>query len=305
MIKVSHLSKHFGDKKAVDDISFTLGKGEVVGFLGPNGAGKTTTMNMLTGYTSSTSGQILINGHDILEEPLEAKKCIGYLPEQPPLYVNMTVEEYLLFVYALKKVTLPRRKHLNAVLELARITHVKDRLIRNLSKGYRQRVGLAQALIGDPEILILDEPTVGLDPVQMVEMRTLISDLGKERTVILSSHILPEISAVCERVIIINQGKIIAEGSAADLEKNMLGSNSLLLSAEGSADEIIPIIEAIDGVKSVTLTDGTYRIDSSKDIRNSLFAALSAANKPILMLKDASVSLEDIFINLVSKEDTK
>lgn len=305
MIKVSHLSKHFGDKKAVDDISFSLGKGEVVGFLGPNGAGKTTTMNMLTGYTSSTSGQILINGHDILEEPLEAKKCIGYLPEQPPLYVNMTVEEYLLFVYALKKVTLPRRKHLNAVLELARITHVKDRLIRNLSKGYRQRVGLAQALIGDPEILILDEPTVGLDPVQMVEMRTLISDLGKERTVILSSHILPEISAVCERVIIINQGKIIAEGSAADLEKNMLGSNSLLLSAEGSADEIIPIIEAIDGVKSVTAADGTYRIDSSKDIRNSLFAALSAANKPILMLKDASVSLEDIFINLVSKEDTK
>ncbi len=305
MIKVSHLSKHFGDKKAVDDISFTLGKGEVVGFLGPNGAGKTTTMNMLTGYTSSTSGQILINGHDILEEPLEAKKCIGYLPEQPPLYVNMTVEEYLLFVYALKKVTLPRRKHLNAVLELARISHVKDRLIRNLSKGYRQRVGLAQALIGDPEILILDEPTVGLDPVQMVEMRTLISDLGKERTVILSSHILPEISAVCERVIIINGGKIIAEGSADDLEKNMLGTNSLLLSAEGSAEEIVPIIKAIDGVTSVTVVDDTYRIDSSKDIRNSLFAALSAANKPILMLKDASVSLEDIFINLVSKEDTK
>jgi len=305
MIKVSHLSKHFGDKKAVNDISFTLRKGEVVGFLGPNGAGKTTTMNMLTGYTSSTSGQILINGHDILEEPLEAKKCIGYLPEQPPLYVNMTVEEYLLFVYDLKKVTLPRRKHLNAVLELARISHVKGRLIRNLSKGYRQRVGLAQALIGDPEILILDEPTVGLDPVQMVEMRSLISDLGKERTVILSSHILPEISAVCERVIIINEGKIIAEGSAADLEKNMLGTNALLLSAEGTPEEILPIIKAIDGVKSVTQNDGVYRIDSSIDVRNALFAALSAANKPILMLKDASVSLEDIFINLVSKEDTK
>lgn len=304
MITVSHLSKHYGTKKAVDDISFTLGKGEVVGFLGPNGAGKTTTMNMLTGYISSTSGKIEINGYDILEHPLEAKKSIGYLPEIPPLYVDMTVNEYLSFVYDLKRVTVPRRQHLSEVMELAKISHVKDRLIRNLSKGYRQRTGLAQALIGNPDILILDEPTVGLDPVQMVEMRTLISELGKEKTVILSSHILPEISAVCERIIIINQGKIVADKSGAELQSGG-SSNRLLLQIEGDSEEIIPLIYKIEGVKEVKFENNEYQIDSSSDIRSELFSSLSAANKPILMMKDVSLSLEDVFINLVSEEDAK
>ena len=194
MLEVSHLSKHFGAKRAVDDISFSIAPGEIVGFLGPNGAGKSTTMNMLTGYISSTDGKICINGIDLLQSPKEAKKHIGYLPEIPPLYLDMTVEEYLSFVYELKKVTLPKRKHLNEILALTSLTNVRGRLLRTLSKGYRQRAGLAQALIGDPDVLILDEPTIGLDPTQIIEFRNII--VGLKKTVIFSTHILSEVSAI-------------------------------------------------------------------------------------------------------------
>ena len=210
MIKIDHLVKHFGDKKAVNDISFTVEAGEIVGFLGPNGAGKSTTMNILTGYLSSTSGSAIIDGVDILENPMEAKKKIGFLPEQPPLYLDMTVEEYLNFVYELKGCTLSRKKHLAEICEVVKITNVYKRMIKNLSKGYKQRVGIAQALIGNPKVIIFDEPTIGLDPKQIIEIRNLIKTLGRDHTVILSTHILPEAQAVCDRIIIINEGKVVA-----------------------------------------------------------------------------------------------
>jgi ABC-2 type transport system ATP-binding protein len=219
MIKVRNLTKNYGGNKAVDNISFTAEKGQILGFLGPNGAGKTTTMNILTGYISSTSGKAVIGGIDILEDPIAAKRNIGYLPEQPPLYFDMTVDEYLQFVYELKKSKIPRETHLSEICELVKITDMRKRLIRNLSKGYRQRVGLAQALVGNPPILILDEPTVGLDPKQIIEIRTLIKKLGKSHTVILSSHILPEIQAVCDKIVIINEGEIVADGTLESLSK--------------------------------------------------------------------------------------
>ena len=220
MIEVRNLTKHYGDKRAVNDISFTVEDGEILGFLGPNGAGKSTTMNMLTGYISSTSGQALINGVDILENPIKAKSFIGYLPELPPLYLDMTVKGYLNYVYDLKKCHLPRRAHLTEVMTLCKVNDVKDRIMKNLSKGYKQRVGLAQALIGNPPVLILDEPTVGLDPKQILEIRTLIKKLGKNHTVILSSHILSEIQAVCDRIIIINKGQIAAHDTTDNLSTN-------------------------------------------------------------------------------------
>ena len=240
MIEVNHLIKRYGDKQAVNDISFKVGKGEILGFLGPNGAGKSTTMNMLTGYISSTSGQILINGADILEDPIAAKSNIGYLPEIPPLYVDMTVEGYLNFMYDLKKCKLSRKSHLKEICDLCKITNVKGRLIRNLSKGYKQRVGLAQALINNPPVLILDEPTVGLDPNQIIEIRTLIKKLGKNHTVILSSHILPEIQAVCDRIIIINKGVIAADGTADEIAKNITNEHKMTLRIEGSTHQICP-----------------------------------------------------------------
>ena len=223
MVEVKHLVKRYGVKNAVDDISFSIDSGEIVGFLGPNGAGKSTTMNILTGYISATQGEATIGGFDILEEPLKAKKCIGYLPEQPPLYLDMTVDGYLQFMYELKKVSLPRKAHLDEVCRLCGIEGVRGRIIKNLSKGYRQRVGLAQALLGNPQVLILDEPTVGLDPNQIIEIRDLIRSLGEKHTIILSSHILSEVQAVCDRIIIINAGKLIADGTpesiAAALEQ--------------------------------------------------------------------------------------
>ena len=222
MIEVTNLVKHYGDKKAVDGISFSIHEGELVGFLGPNGAGKSTTMNVLTGYLSATSGSAKINGIDILENPIAAKRHIGYLPEQPPLYMDMAVNEYLDFICDLKGVKEHRKEHISEICELAGITNVYKRMIRNLSKGYKQRVGLAQALIGDPEVLILDEPTVGLDPIQIIEIRNVIKDLGKKRTVILSSHILPEVQAICERVLVINHGKIIANDTPANLSSTSM-----------------------------------------------------------------------------------
>lgn len=257
MIQVKNLTKNYGGSKgikAVDNISFTAESGEILGFLGPNGAGKTTTMNILTGYISCTSGNAIINGVDILEEPLAAKKNIGYLPEQPPVYLDMTVSEYLGFVYELKKSKIPKNSHLNEICELVKIADMRKRLIRNLSKGYRQRVGLAQALVGNPPVLVLDEPTVGLDPNQIIEIRSLIKKLGKNHTVILSSHILQEIQAVCDKIVIINRGKIVADGTADSLSANLStsGDRSLTVKFEGNPAEIIENIMAVKGVKSAT-----------------------------------------------------
>ena len=240
MIEVKNLTKHFGDKKAVEDISFTVNDGEILGFLGPNGAGKSTTMNMLTGYISSTSGHALINGVDILEDPIKAKSFIGYLPELPPLYIDMTVKGYLNFIFDLKKCKMPRTAHIKDVCNLTKITDVQDRIIKNLSKGYKQRVGLAQAL---------DEPTVGLDPKQIIEIRTLIKKLGKSHTVILSSHILPEIQAVCDRIIIIDKGTVVADDTTDNLSKKVATDHRLTVRVEGDKKQIIDVIKGINRVK--------------------------------------------------------
>lgn len=312
MIEVKNLTKCYGDKQAVNDISFKVEKGEILGFLGPNGAGKSTTMNMLTGYISSTSGQILIDGVDILEDPITAKSNIGYLPEIPPLYVDMTVDAYLGFMYDLKKCKLPRKAHLNDVCNLCKISGVRNRLIRNLSKGYRQRVGLAQALINNPPVLILDEPTVGLDPNQIIEIRTLIKKLGKSHTVILSSHILPEIQAVCDRIIIINKGEVAANGTADEIARNITNEHKMTLRIEGSthtaADkkEIAEAIRALDGVKYVRadmerekgIYDYDVEAEEKVDIRRALNDLCREKGWNILMLQLSDLTLEDIFLRI-------
>lgn len=306
MIEVQNLTKQYGSKKAVDDLSFTIQDGEILGFLGPNGAGKSTTMNMLTGYISSTSGKALINGIDILDDPIAAKKNIGYLPEIPPLYLDMTVKDYLNFIYDLKKCKLPRKSHLEDVCSLVMINDVYDRIIRNLSKGYKQRVGLAQALIGNPPILILDEPTVGLDPKQIIEIRSLIKKLGKKHTVILSSHILPEIQAVCDRIIIINGGKIAADDTTENLTKNISADHRVIARIDGPREEVLKMIKGIGGVVSVVADMERekgifdYEIESREDadIRRELFKRVAARNWVILGLKTSEMTLEDIFLKI-------
>ena len=311
MIEVKHLVKKYGDHTAVDDLSFTLESGKIYGFLGPNGAGKSTTMNMMTGYIASTSGEILINGHDILKEPEEAKKCIGYLPEIPPLYIDMTVWEYLVTVADLKKVPKAKRNAmLSQIMETVQITDMKKRLIKNLSKGYRQRVGIAQALIGYPEIIILDEPTVGLDPKQIIEIRDLVRSLGDKHSVILSSHILTEISAVCDYVLIINKGHLVASDATENLSKMFAGQNSmeLLVDADGgTVDNILKNIPAVENVQLTKTPEGYTRteiqIQGDTDIRRELFFAFADARVPILEMKNASVTLEDIFLEVTKTED--
>lgn len=306
MIEVQNLTKQYGAKKAVDSLTFTVNDGEILGFLGPNGAGKSTTMNMLTGYISSTSGKALINGVDILDDPINAKKNIGYLPEIPPLYLDMTVKDYLNFVYDLKKCQIPRKAHLEDVCGLVKITDVYNRIIRNLSKGYKQRVGLAQALIGNPPILILDEPTVGLDPKQIIEIRTLIKKLGKKHTVILSSHILPEIQAVCDRVIIINRGRIAADDTTENLTKSITTDHRLIARIDGAREEVLKTIKGISGVVSVTADmereKGVYDYEietkEDADIRRELFKRVAARNWIILGLKTSEMTLEDIFLKI-------
>ncbi|MCD7740774.1 MAG: ABC transporter ATP-binding protein [Ruminococcus sp.] len=305
MIEVQNLSKHYGDKKAVDDISFVANDGEILGFLGPNGAGKSTTMNMLTGYISSTSGKALIDGVDILEDPIKAKKNIGYLPELPPLYMDMTVKEYLNFVYDLKKCKLPRVSHLKDICGLVKIDHVYNRIIRNLSKGYRQRVGVAQALVGNPPVLILDEPTVGLDPNQIIEIRSLIKRLGKNHTVILSTHILSEVQAVCDKIIVINEGKIVADDTETNLSDKLTGAHMLTAKIEGDYEMVARTVLDIEGVevcKLINERDGVIecRIESQEgmDIRRELFYEMAKLECPILELKNAELSLEDIFLQL-------
>ncbi|MDE5936149.1 MAG: ABC transporter ATP-binding protein [Ruminococcus sp.] len=312
MIEVRNLVKRYGDKQAVNNISFTVEKGQILGFLGPNGAGKSTTMNMLTGYISSTSGQILINNTDILEDPIKAKANIGYLPEIPPLYVDMTVDGYLNFMYDLKKCKLSRKKHLEEICNLCKITQVRGRLIRNLSKGYKQRVGLAQALINNPPVLILDEPTVGLDPNQIIEIRSLIKKLGKNHTVILSSHILPEIQAVCDRIIIINKGVVAADGTADEIAKNITNQHKMTLRIEGTThtaadkQEIVDALRNLDGIKYVRadmerehgIYDYDVEADEKTDVRRAVNKLCRDKNWNILMLQLSDLTLEDIFLKI-------
>ncbi len=310
MIEVKHLVKTYGDKHAVADISFKANDGEILGFLGPNGAGKSTTMNILTGYLSSTSGEASINGHDILEDPIAAKKEIGYLPEFPPLYLDMTVREYLYFVYELKGCRLPRNTHLKEICELVKIDNVFDRRINNLSKGYKQRVGLAQALVGNPNVLILDEPTVGLDPKQIIEIRTLIKKLGKNHTVILSSHILSEVQAVCDRIVVINQGRIVADDTADNLSRELTADHKLIARIDGPKDEVIKLVQTIPGVVSIVADmqreKGVweYNIEAVEgtDIRRELNRRLMSRNWYILGLRSSELSLEDIFLKLTMGE---
>lgn len=306
MIEIKNLTKCYGDKKAVDNISFTVNRGEVLGFLGPNGAGKTTTMNIITGYGSATSGTVTVDGFDVVENPMECKKRIGYLPELPPLYMDMTVSEYLNFVYDIKGVKGDRQAHLENIVDLVKISDVYHRLIKNLSKGYKQRVGIAQALIGDPEILILDEPTVGLDPKQIIEIRNVIKELGKNRTVILSSHILPEINAICERVVIINKGQIMAVDTPENLSHKLSGDNKFILRAEGEksriedALKVVPGIEYIESLGQKEAGTFDFLIESAigKEIRKSIFTALAQADLPILSFQSQDMSLEDVFLQL-------
>ena len=310
MIEVQHLSKHYGDKKAVDDISFKAEDGEILGFLGPNGAGKSTTMNILTGYISCTEGKALIDGIDILENPIKAKSKIGYLPEQPPLYLDMTVKEYLNFIYDLKKCRLPKNSHLKDICNLVRIDHVYNRIIKNLSKGYKQRVGLAQALVGNPNVLILDEPTVGLDPNQIIEIRSLIKKLGKNHTVILSSHILSEVQAVCDKIVVINDGKIVADDTEDNLSKALDNEHRILARIDGNKDKVMACIKAIEDVESCSAeimreeNVWEYRIEAKEgaDVRRKLFTAMAENGFYILELKSSELSLEDIFLKLTLGE---
>lgn len=316
MIKVTNLTKNYGNYSAVKNINFEIDKGEIVGFLGPNGAGKTTTLNIITGYLSPSEGTVEIDGLDILENSYEAKKKIGYLPDTPPLYVDMTVMEYLNFVYNLKKGDSKQKKDaLNKIIETVKIENVKNRLIKNLSKGYKQRVGIAQALIGNPEILILDEPTSGLDPKQILEIRNLIKNIGKNHTVFLSSHILSEIDAVCNRILIINKGKIVASGTPEELSKTLQGSNRILLEIKGDTS-IIDSILKIPGVQNVTklkqsktqnsngnVVDILVEYDKNTDVREDLFNAAVQNNSPILMMKKQKFDLEDIFLQVTNKNN--
>lgn len=308
MIEVKNLSKSYGSKLAVDGISFSAGESEILGFLGPNGAGKSTTMNMLTGYLSSSGGQALINGVDILEDPVRAKKDIGYLPEMPPLYLDMTVMEYLSFVYSLKKCRLPKRSHLAEICSLVKINEVSGRVIRNLSKGYKQRVGLAQALVGNPKVLILDEPTVGLDPKQIIEIRTLIKKLGKNHTVILSSHILSEVQAVCDRIVVIDRGKLVANDTTEHLSHNLSADHKLTIQVEGPTKEVKALLEQIPQMVEVHLnrtidkTIGEYELNAEEgcDIRREVFKRMAARNYPILLMRSSELTLEEIFLKLTT-----
>ncbi len=306
MIEVKGLSKRYGTHLAVSDVNFSIKKGEVIGFLGPNGAGKSTIMNILTGYLSLTQGQVSIDGFDIMENPEEAKKRIGYLPEIPPLYIDMKVKEYLYFIYDLKKVKFPKKAHIDEIMKLIKIDNVQNRLIKNLSKGYRQRVGLAQALVGNPDVLILDEPTVGLDPKQIIEIRNLISRLGKNHTIILSSHILSEIQAVCERVIIINQGRIIADDKAENLSDRLSNDRSVVVRIEGGEKNMLEALSTVKGVKSVISLgckeqgsfDFLIEPEINTDIRKEVFERVVSRGKTILSLTSNKVSLEQVFLRL-------
>ena len=311
MIEVNNLVKRYGNHTAVDHLSFKIEKGKIYGFLGPNGAGKSTTMNMITGYIASTEGTVKIDGHDILEEPEAAKKCIGYLPELPPLYMDMTVKEYLDFVADLKQLEKSlRKRYVEEAMETTGTTEVAGRMIRNLSKGYRQRVGFAQAILGYPEIIILDEPTVGLDPKQIIEIRDLIKELGKKHTIILSSHILSEISAVCDHVFIISHGKLVASDSTENLLERMTGAQEIELLVKAEEDTAETAIREVAQVerceKTESKEDGAVQLlvtaKKDADVREAIYHTCVEHHMPILEMKAASKSLEDVFLELTSQE---
>lgn len=310
MIEVRNLTKKYGDHFAVQDISFSLEKGKIYGLLGPNGAGKSTTMNIMTGYIAATSGEVIIEGHDIFKEAEEAKKHIGYLPEIPPLYMDMTVWEYLFTVADLKGVPKSERKSMiGDVMEKVMITNMKDRLIKNLSKGYKQRAGIAQTLIGNPDIIILDEPTVGLDPKQIIEIRTLIKQLGEDHTVLISSHILSEIGAVCDHVVIINKGHLVVSDSTENLEKLFKGQDILCLSAQGELEKIQNILREFPALSIADMKEAeeaeTYRfqlkVQDQADYRKQLFFRFAEAGIPLLEISRAGMSLEDIFLEITEE----
>ncbi len=309
MIKIEHLVKNYGSNCAVDDISFEVKKGEIVGLLGPNGAGKSTTMNILTGYLSASSGNVSIAGLNVLDNPLEIKKHVGYLPEQPPLYLDMTVEEYLIFNYNLKGCKLNRNKHLEEICDVVKIKDVYKRVIKNLSKGYRQRVGIAQALIGSPEVIIFDEPTVGLDPKQIIEVRNLLRNLGKDHTVILSTHILQEVQAVCDRIVIINKGKIVADELTENITRAVENNRRFNVKICGPQKEVLNMLRSRPGIvyaEVLAERDGDaycYTIESEVgvDIRKSLFYALAERNWPLIGMEALGMNLEDVFIAIVDQ----
>ena len=310
MIEVRHLTKHYGAKTALNDVSFSVPRGQVLGLLGLNGAGKSTTMNIIAGCLAATSGTVTIDGVDIVKDPLAAKKKIGYLPEIPPLYVDMKVEDFLSFVYELKGLRGDRRGALGQVCEKAGVTNVRGRIIKNLSKGYRQRVGLAAAMLGEPAVLILDEPTVGLDPTQIIEIRSLIEQVGREHTVILSSHILSEIQAVCERVIVLNEGRLVADDTPENLENAIQSKNSCVALIEGEPEQVLAALERAPSVESAERLGLSepgvweYRIRGKEDadIRRDVFNVLSEAHLPLLGTRSAHVTLEDVFLRLVGAQ---
>ncbi|MCI5882412.1 MAG: ATP-binding cassette domain-containing protein [Clostridiales bacterium] len=313
MIEVTNLVKRYGDRNVVDNLSFTVEKGQIVGFLGPNGAGKSTTMNIITGYISATSGTVKVNGYDIYDDPEKAKACIGYLPEQPPVYPDMKVREYLSFVADLKKVKKSEKeKKIRYVMKSTKIMDVSERLIKHLSKGYKQRVGLAGAMLGDPEILILDEPTVGLDPKQIIEIRNLITELSKNHTILLSSHIMQEVSAVCNQILIINQGKMILCDKPENISSHIAQTNDLSLVIKGNKDLVKSIFESFDDVSDLKIlgTDekDVYHVELSTpievDIREELFYKLAESKCPILELNHKVPTLEEVFLRLTG-EGTK
>ena len=310
MIEVKNLVKKYGNHTAVDHLNFTIEEGHVYGFLGPNGAGKSTTMNIMTGYLGATEGEVLINGHDILKEPEEAKKQIGYLPELPPLYMEMTVREYLEFVAELKGIAKNKREEsINEVEKMMKIWEVENRLIRNLSKGYRQRVGLAQAVLGFPKIIILDEPSVGLDPKQIIEIRELIRQLAKKHTVILSSHILAEVREVCDYILIISKGKLVASDTPENLERNLGDSDLIEIETKASPDEVRRILETVDGIRSIStkhlengITWAQIQEKKNTDVREKVFQAFAQNHQPLLKLNPLQVSLEDVFMELTQSD---
>ena len=310
MIEVRHLTKQYGAKTALNDVSFSVPRGQVLGLLGLNGAGKSTTMNIIAGCLAATSGTVTIDGVDIVKDPLAAKKKIGYLPENPPLYVDMKVEDFLSFVYELKGLRGDKRGALGQVCEKAGVTNVRGRIIKNLSKGYRQRVGLAAAMLGEPAVLILDEPTVGLDPTQIIEIRSLIEQVGREHTVILSSHILSEIQAVCERVIVLNEGRLVADDTPENLENAIQSKNSCVALIEGEPEQVLAALERAPSVESTERLGLSepgvweYRIRGKEDadIRRDVFNVLSEAHLPLLGTRSAHVTLEDVFLRLVGAQ---
>lgn len=313
MIEVKGLCKNYGSKKAISDVSFTVNDGEIMGFLGPNGAGKSTTMNIITGYISSTDGTVTVDGDEIMENPIAVKKKIGYLPEQPPLYLDMTVKSYLSFMYDLKKVKLDKQQHIEQICKLVKIDDVYNRVIKHLSKGYKQRVGIAQALMGEPKLLILDEPTVGLDPNQIIEIRDLVKSLGKSHTIILSSHVLSEIQSVCDRVIVINNGKVVADDTTANLSSRLSAENRLVLTIEGKKDAVIAALKEVLGVTDVSFSkqnadsSAEYIVsyDKAQDVRKFVFSKMAEINCPIISMSNDSMTLEDVFRKLTQEEPSR